>query len=299
MPLEIARLRRSRAWLLAKRTPELAFYQINLWTASWHDTPAASLEDDDDVLADLAMCDPKRWRRIKVDVMRGWVKCSDERWYHPVVAEKAMEAWKGKLEQRWRSECARIKKHNDRHKTDLPRPEFLEWMSLGCPQGQALPVPRDKPTLSPGTDQTCPEGQGSTVPRDIHSKGKGERQGQGQGQGQGELKPSVPGGTAAEAAQKSPEQLTKDELWRVGKSLLAEAGMPKGQCGSFVGSLVKGYGSLAVIEAVRAAVVARPADPAEYLKAACQHRKGERPNAQEALELSNRAIAARLAGEAA
>jgi hypothetical protein len=58
IPLLIARLRRSRAWLTCKRRPELAFYMINLWTAAWHEVPAGSLEDDDDVLADLAMCDP-------------------------------------------------------------------------------------------------------------------------------------------------------------------------------------------------------------------------------------------------
>ena len=52
IPLEIERLRRSRSWLLAKRKPELGFYMINLWIASWHEVPAASLEDDDEVLAD-------------------------------------------------------------------------------------------------------------------------------------------------------------------------------------------------------------------------------------------------------
>jgi hypothetical protein len=188
MPLEVERLRRSRAWLLAKRTPELAFYQINLWTASWHDLPAASLEDDDDVLADLAMCDPKRWKKIKTEALRGWVKCSDGRLYHPVVAEKARESFKGKLEQRWRSECGRIKKHNERHGTKLPRPDFDEWMSLGCPQGQMLPVPRDTDTLS--------QGQQQLVPGDIGSKREGERKGQGQGEGQGELKKTTSSSSA-------------------------------------------------------------------------------------------------------
>jgi len=82
---------------------------------------------------------------------------------------------------------------------------------------------------------------------------------------------SVPEGTAAEAAE-----LTKAELWSAGKSLLAEQGMPKAQCGSFVGKLCKDYGDEVVIDAVRATCVARPADAAEYLKALCMRSAGQR-----------------------
>ena len=45
------------------------------------------------------------------------------------------------------------------------------------------------------------------------------------------------------------------------KSLLHEQGMPKAQCGSFVGKLVNDYGDDIVIEAVRATCVKRPPMP--------------------------------------
>lgn len=80
---------------------------------------------------------------------------------------------------------------------------------------------------------------------------------------------SVPNGTDGKAV----DELTRTELWAAGKSLLSEQGMPEKQCGSFVGKLVKDHGEAVVIEAVRATVVARPADAATYLKAACQQRK--------------------------
>ena len=180
MPIDIQRLRGSKAWLKAKRTPALAFYMINLWTASWHDVPTGSLEDDDDVLADLAMCDPVKWDKLRKDVLHGWIKCSDGRLYNPTVAEKAHEAWGSKLDQRWKTECARIKKHNERHGTKIPRPTFDEWTSQGCPSGQRLYVPRD----NSGTG----DGQGG----ETHSKGEGYGQGQGQGQGQGYLDTHTP-----------------------------------------------------------------------------------------------------------
>lgn len=106
MPLEVNRLRKSKAWLWAKKQPELGFYMINLWGGSWHESPAASLEDDDDVLADMAMCTSKRWAAVREKVLHGWIKCSDGRLYHPVVAEKALEAWEAKCKQRKRTQAA-------------------------------------------------------------------------------------------------------------------------------------------------------------------------------------------------
>jgi hypothetical protein len=104
---------------------------------------------------------------------------------------------------------------------------------------------------------------------------------------------SVPNGTGAVAPLKSADDMTKDELWSAGKSLLMAADMPKAQCGSFVGKLVKDYGDTVVVDAVRAAVVARPVDPAEYLKATCQRMAGQRLTLgkQEALEARNMAVA--------
>lgn len=101
------------------------------------------------------------------------------------------------------------------------------------------------------------------------------------------------------AAAKPAADLTKDELWKAGKSLLEQSGMPKAQCGSFVGRLVKDYGDVIVVDAVRSAVLARPADPAEYLKATCMRTAGQRApvNKQEALEQRNRSVADAWAAE--
>ena len=103
------------------------------------------------------------------------------------------------------------------------------------------------------------------------------------------------------AAVKSAQDLTREELWSAGKSLLMQAGVPVKQCGSFVGKLVKDYGDAVVLEAVRATVVARPADPVEYLKATCMRTAGQRQpiNKQEALEQRNRQIADEWAAQGA
>ncbi|ABS68928.1 hypothetical protein Xaut_3701 [Xanthobacter versatilis] len=106
MPLHIERLRRSKAWLRCKRRPELAFYLMNLWMRAWHEVPAGSIEADDDVLADAAMCSPEAWERIKGDVLQGWEE-RDGRWHHHVVTELAAEGLEKVEASRRRTEAAR------------------------------------------------------------------------------------------------------------------------------------------------------------------------------------------------
>lgn len=261
MPLDVQRLRDSE--LASNETPEACWAALLLWSASWHQVPAGSIPNDDMWIAKHAGYQQrgkidKAWKDVRGGALRGWVECADGRLYHPVVAEKARDAWQAKLRQRWGTECARIKKHNDRHEgANVPKPTFEEWLSLGCPQGQPLSVPRDN------------TGQGVDKVRDNTSK----RQVEGQGQGDPN---SAPDGAGGQPPAKTVDQMNKDELWAAGKSLLEQSGMPSKQCGSFVGKLVKDYDPQIVVDAVRAAVVERPADPVAYLKAACQRMKGER-----------------------
>lgn len=173
MPLDVVRLRDSDMTALVSGDEFRS--AVLLWCASWHQSPAASLPDDDRVLSNLAGFGfaVDSWRAIKAGALHGWIKCADGRLYHPVVAEKAREAWRGKLKQRWETEKARVKKHNQRHETNYVVPDFDEWLSLGRP----VTVLGDTSNLSPGTQGDCP----GDVPTKSASKGQGEGQRQGQG----------------------------------------------------------------------------------------------------------------------
>lgn len=171
MPLDVVRLRDSD--LAATESAESFRSAVLLWCASWHQIPAASLPNDDRILANLAGFGRviKEWIKIKQGALRGWVICSDGRLYHPVIAEKANEAFRRKLEQLWKTECARIKKHNQRHEKTpellLPFIAFEEYLSQRQANTRPDSVPRDI--------SKCPD----SVPREMPSN----RQGDGQGQG--------------------------------------------------------------------------------------------------------------------
>lgn len=234
MPLEINRLRRSKSWLKAKRNPALAFYQINLWTAAWHDVPAGSLEDDDDVLADLAMCDPAKWTKVRDEVMRGWVKCSDGRLYNPTVCEKALESWAAKVERREKAEH-----ENDRKRRE--REERARMFEVLRGAGQSLPwntttveLRRLVAEVAHGqvtTGHDLSRGQVRDSHEDIPGQSRlRERQGQGQGEGQGEGEfKSVNGGEGATDGvgavdNSAPPPLSADAMGDLLVQLEAEKG---------------------------------------------------------------------------
>lgn len=108
MPIDVVRLRDSG--IAVCTTGDEFRAAVLLWCAAWHQLPAASLPNDDASLAQFTGYgrDIKGWKKIKRGAMRGWVKCNDGRLYHPVVAEKAIESWKKKQEQRSRTLKARI-----------------------------------------------------------------------------------------------------------------------------------------------------------------------------------------------
>jgi hypothetical protein len=110
MPLDVLRLRDSD--LAGLSTGNEFRSAVLLWCASWHQVPAASLPDDDISLAKLAGFGfvVKEWKKVREGALRGWIKCSDGRLYHPVVSEKANEAWQGRLDYRDKKEADRLRK---------------------------------------------------------------------------------------------------------------------------------------------------------------------------------------------
>ena len=106
MPLDVRTLLSSSLWIKAKRDPRVAHAAMSLWCEAWHQVPCASLPDDDEVLADLASCEPKEWARVKERSLQQFVKCSDGRLYHRTVAVKALESWEAKVARRARTKAA-------------------------------------------------------------------------------------------------------------------------------------------------------------------------------------------------
>ena len=144
---------------------------VTLWLKSWDQVPAGSLPDDDIDLCRLAELgrDLKTWSEVKPGAMRGWIKCSDGRWYHPVVAEGVNEALEGKKAQRLRTLKARIaalRKTLDEARTDEAKGSItrqINILSLELSQTESNPV------TVPVTDAVTESN------RKGHRQGKGNR----------------------------------------------------------------------------------------------------------------------------
>lgn len=100
MPLDVVRLTDSDLFALSSGEEFKA--AVTLWCKAWLQVPAASLPDDDRILAHLSGTG-SRWCKLRDMALRGFVKASDGRLYHSVIAEKALEAWKRRVQQRERA----------------------------------------------------------------------------------------------------------------------------------------------------------------------------------------------------
>ncbi len=115
MPVLVRRLLDSDFW--ARSSGDEFKAALALWCKSWSQVPAASLPDDDKVLAHLSGAGAK-WRKLRPMALYGWNKCSDGRLYHPLIAEKACEAWESRCRYRKKREVDNKRLKSWRDKAD-------------------------------------------------------------------------------------------------------------------------------------------------------------------------------------
>lgn len=186
MPLDVVRLLDSDLFALTSGDEFKA--ALSLWCKAWLQVPAASLPNDDRVLAHLSGAGA-RWRKVKGMALRGWQLCSDDRLYHPVIAEKALAAWEERVAYRERrgNETERLRRHREEHKR--LRDQLRE---LGFTYPHNTPMETLRAALQ-DAELNIHRGVSSNAPVRVSGPSPETqplrlREGQGQGQGEGYLK---------------------------------------------------------------------------------------------------------------
>ncbi|MDN7822251.1 hypothetical protein QZN01_06295 [Burkholderia cenocepacia] len=181
MPIDVPRLLGSD--LVHDESPEACWSAMLLWCVSWHEVPAGSMPDNDEWLAKRAgywhkgKLDPT-WHTVRDGALHGWIKCSDGRLYHPVLAEKVNASWFSKHRHAHDKLGERIRKRNKgRPENRLPVldvPELDAWIEMGRPLEREL-FPLEFSTPSGGSEKTSGGkriASGGSVD-DIHRKASG------------------------------------------------------------------------------------------------------------------------------
>jgi hypothetical protein len=182
MQLDVSRLRDSE--LVTNYTPEACWAALLLWCASWHQVPAGSIPDDDRWIAKQAGYVSRgrvddAWPEVRPGALHNWIKCSDGRLYHPVVAEKAAAAWDSKLRHHYERARDRLRKENKKRATErqplLPELSFDAWNA----KRRAAGLPMEKADASaevPVPSGPVP-GNAAGIPPETPLKGEGEGEG--------------------------------------------------------------------------------------------------------------------------
>jgi hypothetical protein len=273
MPLEIRRLLTSETWVLG--TPEERCAALCLWMESWHQVPAASLPDNARMLAHLSGAGA-RWEKVAAHALRGWIKCEDGRLYHPVVAEKARDAWARKERQRERSRKANAARWGS---TPSGTPHRIHEEGTSIPEhehGGVLDASHKDPTR---------------IPQGVQQGSNDDPKGQGQGQGElregSETTSRAVAAAASPAAEPPPDARTA--LWTEGLGRLRRlTGKPDRPARALLGQFCRAAGDDCALVAslLHEAEAARIGDPIPWLQAAIRTRTGAREPARKPTALS-------------
>lgn len=280
MPIDVRRLLASETWVLASGDERAA--AMCLWLESWHQIPAASLPDNPRMLAHLAQS--AKWPKVQEQALRGWINCSDGRLYHPVVAEKALEAWIEKLLNSISGASGNAKRWGIEIDVANAQKQFQAAIVLLrnlAPQSKTL---KKKAVLTIA----------AASPPDSPPDRKGQRQGQGQGS-------SSEANASGGKPPKTPAEEEASRLWANLKTALVEQRTSKDvkAAGVLLGGLATKYGKDLFLDACRETAAEQRVDTHTFLVSACERLAGKRvsPNRQVALEDTNLAAAAAFAGE--
>lgn len=108
MPFYGDRCFSSESWLQASAEARLAMLRV-WWHAFSKEVPGASLPDVDKLLCEYAGfgANPQKWRKLRGEIMNGFIKCRDGRLYHKFISPLAIDAWEFRESQRNRTKAAR------------------------------------------------------------------------------------------------------------------------------------------------------------------------------------------------
>ena len=126
--------------LVALSSHEVIGAALLLWCRAWKQRPAASLPNDEKVMAAFSRMPLQRFRKLREEVLRGFVLCSDGRLYHSTLAKEAINAYERKVtfQRKREADAERLRnwRSGKREETQYETHSETRFVAEGQGQGQ-------------------------------------------------------------------------------------------------------------------------------------------------------------------
>ena len=140
--LDLERIHQSRTWILAP--PDMRPWLLMVWTESWRSVPVGSYENDDELIAARIGMSHALFQTHRSILMRGWYLASDDRLYHPVIAEIVQHVQNWRKYERDRKRKYREQKDDLSHGTDAGQTGDSVGLSPSSPSPSPSPSPKER-----------------------------------------------------------------------------------------------------------------------------------------------------------
>lgn len=153
--LDVIRMQNSDSWVICP--VEVRPWMMMSWVISWAQHPCGSLPSDEEMIAARIGCSIDFLQVHRRYILRGWIRHSDGRLYHPIVTEKVLKMVENR--EKWRA-----KKKGQRASNQ----QVSENVS-GDTRGTLGGVPGVSPPSSSSSSSTSFSDEGTNVPLSIDS----------------------------------------------------------------------------------------------------------------------------------
>lgn len=163
--------------LVALATPAEFRAAVLLWCRAWQQRPPASLPDNERVLAGFSGAG-EAWPEVREVAMRGFVMCSDGRYYHRTLAEYAQVAARSKAaaEKRREQTAERVRKLRARNKKKGRDPDVTRYETQPVTGGvttlEVEPTTSERPPVGPQSGAPLARGAPSAVALSTIAEGR-------------------------------------------------------------------------------------------------------------------------------
>lgn len=249
---------------------------VLLWCKSWTEVPAGSLPNNDRRLARDAGVSLEEFSNIRDMALHGFILCSDDRFYHPVICDLAVAAFKRRRQQGENSAKRWAKQNGPK----IPQPEKTDAtdksaQSHGMPKPMQGKVREGKVRESPLPPIDHPMGSKRPKPSDLIfvSEINGQKF-------DVPLEAMLEDLIAGAARNGISEEQRKKEAWFISVGVLRCLGLDEKTARTLIGEMTKKHEFLAeeVEKAALAVWTAKPNSAKPYFVSVCERIAVERRN---------------------
>lgn len=147
--IDYEKVAQSNTWSLAAEIPMAQPALLMMWLAAWTQEPCGSLPNDEDVIRAKCRIPVKQWPALRGILMRGWWLADDGRLYHQTITARVLEMLEYRRKNAERVANFKARQRESREGNALPTQQGGDSNDTGTGTGTTSSLRSDETPKAP------------------------------------------------------------------------------------------------------------------------------------------------------